>query len=94
MTKDHIIDIARGLKDQCDNNSISALQTINKTLVDDLTVQSAARQDILQTVSGTTLLDLCKEQFRALYISSGTYKTQELPCHCGPGPHMFKVYSP
>ena len=27
MTKDHIIDIARGLKDQCDNNSISALQT-------------------------------------------------------------------
>ena len=23
----------------------------------------------------------------------GTYKTQELPCHCGPGPHMFKVYS-
>ena len=24
----------------------------------------------------------------------GTYQTQELPCHCGPGPHMFKVYSP
>ena len=23
----------------------------------------------------------------------GTYKTQERPCHCGPGPHMFKVYS-
>ena len=26
-------------------------------------------------------------------VYSGTYKTQELPCHCGPGPHMFKVYS-
>ena len=72
MTKDHIIDIARGLKDGCENNSISALQTINKTLVDDLTVQSAARQDILQAVSGTTLLDLCKEQFRALSISCNT----------------------
>ena len=72
MTKDHIIDIARGLKDRCENNSISALQIINKTLVDDLTVQSAARQDILQAVSGTTLLDLCKEQFCALYISCNT----------------------
>ena len=72
MTKDHIIDIARGLKDRCENNSISALQAINKTLVDDLTVQSAARQDILQAVSGTTLLDLCKEQFCALYISCNT----------------------
>ena len=47
MTKNHIIDIARELKDRCENNSISALQTINKTLVDDLTVQSAARQHIL-----------------------------------------------
>ena len=57
MTKDHIIDIARGLKDRCEINSISAFKTINKTLVGDLTVQSAARQDILQAVSGTTLLD-------------------------------------
>ena len=38
MTKYHI-DIARGLKDWCENNSMSALQAINKTLVDDLTVQ-------------------------------------------------------
>ena len=72
MTKDHIIDIVRRLKDRYENNSIPALQTINKTPVDDLTVQSAARQDILQAVSGTTLLDSCKEQFRALYISCNT----------------------
>ena len=26
-------------------------------------------------------------------MSPGTNKTQELPCHNGPGPHMFKVYS-
>ena len=25
MTKDHIIDVARGLKDRCENNSLSAL---------------------------------------------------------------------
>ena len=30
--------------------------------------------------------------YRAMPLP-GTYKTQELPCHCGPGPHMFKVYS-
>ena len=72
MTKNHIIDIARELKDRCENNSISALQTINKTPVDDLTVQSAARQHILQAGSGATLLDLCKEQFHALYISCNT----------------------
>ena len=24
---------------------------------------------------------------------AGTYNTQELPCHCDPGPHIFKVYS-
>ena len=28
-----------------------------------------------------------------LLILAGTHKTQELPCHCGPGPHMFKIYS-
>ena len=28
-----------------------------------------------------------------LWLLAGTYKTQELPCYCGPGPHMFKVYS-
>ena len=26
-------------------------------------------------------------------VISGTYNTQELPCHWSPGPHMFKVYS-
>ena len=27
------------------------------------------------------------------FLKSGTYKTQELPCHCGPGNHIFNVYS-
>ena len=27
------------------------------------------------------------------YVETGTYKTQELPCHYGPCHHMFKVYS-
>ena len=27
------------------------------------------------------------------YVLAGTYKTQELPCHCGPGAHMFQVHS-
>ena len=31
MTKDHIIDIARGLKDRRENSCLSALQAINKT---------------------------------------------------------------
>ena len=33
MTKNHVIDIARGLKYRCENNSLSAFRAINKTQI-------------------------------------------------------------
>ena len=82
MTRNHIIDIARELKDRCENNSMSAIQTINKTLVDDLTVQSAARQDILQVVKWYNIIDFGLQVSGSLTLRMGQILSEYLIKSC------------
>ena len=82
MTRNHIIDIARGLKDRCENNNMSAIQTINKTLVDDLTVQSAARQDILQVVKWYNIIDFGLQVSGSLTLRMGQILPEYLIKSC------------
>ena len=69
MTKDQVSAIAEGLKVRLDDDSNGALESIKSILSGDLSVQSEARQGILQVVCSDNLIDLFKQQFCALYIS-------------------------
>ena len=69
MTKDQVSAIAEGLKVRLGDDSNGALESIKSILSGDLSVQSEARQGILQVVCSDNLMDLFKQQFCALYIS-------------------------
>ena len=62
MTKDQVSPIAEGLKVRLDDDSNGALESITSILSGDLSVQSEARQGILQVVCSDNLMDLFKQQ--------------------------------
>ena len=50
----------------------------------------------LRLMRDKTTPDEAPSSLESLYppwVAAGTYKTQELSSHCGPDPHMCKVYS-